>query len=1090
MGQCGRAGKKVSAGRRGGRGPAAHPLIAAAAAAWIEGLEQRTLFSTTALTPSADAFVATDPSNAVVATANFGADPSLDAGTSGGETDETYVTFNISGVSSVGKAVLQLTGQSLGGSPVTVGVYGVADPAWVEGNGTVPGGSGTYDTDNNPAGEITYANRPAEGATPLASADVDIVSAVTSWDVTSYVQAAKLAGATAVSFAVKPSAGSPLVVFNSKEASGGAGPTLSVDSDTTAPQAVITAPDVTTPTQSEVVTVKYTDDAGLNVSSIDANDITVSGPQGPVSVASFTVNGSNPYDVTATYTLNTPGGMWSASQNGPYTVSVVNGQVVDLANNSATATPKVFNVAISSPDTTPPTAAVAAPDITTGGAATSTFTVTYSDNVAIKASTIGVGDVSVAKAGGSPLTITKVSTAPASGDASQIIATYTVAAPGGSWSSSDNGAYTITVPAGAVTDTSNNGVSAATGSFNVNIAAADTTPPAAVITTTDVTAAGAATATFTITYTDNVAVKASTIAVGSVTVARSGGPTLTVTKVSLSTSANAATVVATYTVAAPGGSWNATDNGTYTISLLPGQVKDTSGNAVAAQAGTLTVNIGGVDTVPPTAVISPVAAITAGGAATLQVTVTYSDNVAVAVSSIDPADLTVTGPAGTFVVSSVTVSPSTGNGTPRTAVYTLIVPGGAWSSADNGTYTVSVKANQVFDTANNAAAAVSGQFTVNLPAGPAVGPTATVSPMQPIVSSGGATTSVVVTYQDAAGVKASSITPASLSVSGPAGALTVSSVSLSPAADASSITATYTVAAPGGGWSPAANGTYDITTVAGTVTDVNGVAATVGTGTFRVSIAQALPVIDAGFNGGSPVSSGFVTEAFAQDGDGKVLVAGHQGDASTNTLQSVLQRLNADGSLDTFFGQSGQVISDVGTNDAFFALATDSSGRIIAAGRRGADVLVSRYLSNGKLDKKFGTRGTVVTDLGGADDTAYAIAVAPDGSVVIGGVSGGQYAFARYTSRGRLDTPFGTGGVSLISPGTGATGTIGSIALAADGTIIAVGATSGDSAVRTRGCRRAASHGDRPDRHDIRHRREDHGARPGGSHRSWRDGSD
>ncbi len=73
------------------------------------------------------------------------------------------------------------------------------------------------------------------------------------------------------------------------------------------------------------------------------------------------------------------------------------------------------------------------------------------------------------------------------------------------------------------------------------------------------------------------------------------------------------------------------------------------------------------------------------------------------------------GPGGfSQLATLVGVDPAT-DGTPRTATYQITPPGGAWDSADGGTYTVALEANQVRDTAGNAAAATTlGTFTVNL----------------------------------------------------------------------------------------------------------------------------------------------------------------------------------------------------------------------------------------------------------------------------------------------------------------------------------------------------------------------------------------
>jgi Right handed beta helix region len=79
------------------------------------------------------------------------------------------------------------------------------------------------------------------------------------------------------------------------------------------------------------VVVTYTDDIGINPSSIDINDITVSGtgfalPASPSSV--MFVNAGN--TLTATYVFGAPGGFWNPTDNGTYTVAMRSGQVFDI----------------------------------------------------------------------------------------------------------------------------------------------------------------------------------------------------------------------------------------------------------------------------------------------------------------------------------------------------------------------------------------------------------------------------------------------------------------------------------------------------------------------------------------------------------------------------------------------------------------------------------------------------------------------------------------------------------------------------------------------------------------------------------------
>jgi len=97
-------------------------------------------------------------------------------------------------------------------------------------------------------------------------------------------------------------------------------------------------------------------------------------------------------------------------------------------------------------------------------------------------------------------------------------------------------------------------------------------------------------------------------------------------------------------------------------------------------------------------------------------TVTYSDNTGIDASSIDNADVRVTGPNGYSQTATLVSVNSTTDGTPRTATYEVSAPGGSWNEADNGTYTVSVQSGAVDDTSGNSVAAGNiGAFDVEVP---------------------------------------------------------------------------------------------------------------------------------------------------------------------------------------------------------------------------------------------------------------------------------------------------------------------------------------------------------------------------------------
>ena len=170
--------------------------------------------------------------------------------------------------------------------------------------------------------------------------------------------------------------------------------------------------------------------------------------------------------------------------------------------------------------------------------------------------------------------------------------------------------------------------------------------------------------------------------------------------------------------------------------------------------------------------------------------------------------------------------------------------------------------------------------------------------------------------------------------------------------------------------------------------------------------------------------------AVAVQADGKLVVAGR---AAEHLGDFALIRLDRDGALDPTFGSGGRVLTDFsGTADAAYALAIQPDGKLVAAGTTAGagtanDFAVARYLPDGSLDATFGTGGKVVTALGSDVDTAYAIALQPDGKLVVAGDSnrgasqtGLDFALVRYTASGALDAAFGTGGIVITSIQTGA----------------------------------------------------------------------
>jgi hypothetical protein len=109
--------------------------------------------------------------------------------------------------------------------------------------------------------------------------------------------------------------------------------------------------------------------------------------------------------------------------------------------------------------------------------------------------------------------------------------------------------------------------------------------------------------------------------------------------------------------------------------------------------------------------------ITQPGTGAKQFTVTYTDNLAIDVSTIDGSDVRVTGPNGYDRPAQLVSVDAPSNGTPRVATYAASPPtGSVWTHSDNGAYIVWLQTNQISDTEGGWAAGQQlGQFASSVP---------------------------------------------------------------------------------------------------------------------------------------------------------------------------------------------------------------------------------------------------------------------------------------------------------------------------------------------------------------------------------------
>jgi uncharacterized delta-60 repeat protein len=184
--------------------------------------------------------------------------------------------------------------------------------------------------------------------------------------------------------------------------------------------------------------------------------------------------------------------------------------------------------------------------------------------------------------------------------------------------------------------------------------------------------------------------------------------------------------------------------------------------------------------------------------------------------------------------------------------------------------------------------------------------------------------------------------------------------------------------------------------------------------------------------------------------DGKIVVLGRDYGAASGT-DVLLARFEADGRLDTTFGDGGVTRVDVeGADDYPAALAIQADGKLLVAddfySRADMPISIMRFTTDGRLDMSFAKRGRAAVGFPGGVGQISAMVVQPNGRILaVGSVSPPApatpaTALVRLTRDGKRDKSFGRGGrvVTDFSDeiGEGAF----DVALQPDGRIVIVGA--------------------------------------------------
>jgi uncharacterized delta-60 repeat protein len=185
-----------------------------------------------------------------------------------------------------------------------------------------------------------------------------------------------------------------------------------------------------------------------------------------------------------------------------------------------------------------------------------------------------------------------------------------------------------------------------------------------------------------------------------------------------------------------------------------------------------------------------------------------------------------------------------------------------------------------------------------------------------------------------------------------------------------------------------------------------------GAGALDTSYGQAgVAVADFGtFNNGTVVDKA-TGLGMAVLPDGRVVVVGTGFDPTGATTDIVTARFTGDGALDSTWGSGGKAQFDFGKSETGDGAVLQPDGKLLVVGDTmgtggNSDVLVTRIATNGTLDPTFGSNGVIHPDF---EDYEFgrAIALQPDGKIVIVGYTPNGSLVARVTSTGTSDPTFG-----------------------------------------------------------------------------------
>lgn len=186
--------------------------------------------------------------------------------------------------------------------------------------------------------------------------------------------------------------------------------------------------------------------------------------------------------------------------------------------------------------------------------------------------------------------------------------------------------------------------------------------------------------------------------------------------------------------------------------------------------------------------------------------------------------------------------------------------------------------------------------------------------------------------------------------------------------------------------------------------------------------------------------------------DNKIVVTGYSISPATNNEEITLIRFTENGIVDKSFGKKGIIVTEVSNaKDEAESVAIQNDGKIVVVGstdhKPTTDIVLIRYNENGSIDYSFGINGIVITDINSSLDIGKALVIQSDGKIVVSGfthiINKFFMTLLRYDSNGELDPTFGNSGI-VITDINGRRGKM-DMTIQKDGKIILVGPSEVES---------------------------------------------